>query len=107
MKSEMQQKFEEWHGFEVCDDMDIQTEVAWDNWKRAWQAAMAHAEAIANKQAQNYAYTPAQKRALKTWLQTAAKSDADALACAAGFAAGTKPYNAKLSGPNGPQEKQR
>ena len=40
MKSVMRQKFEELHGFEVCDDMDIQTEVAWDNWKRAWKAAM-------------------------------------------------------------------
>ena len=98
MKSVMRQKFEEWHGFEVCDDMDIQTEVAWDNWKRAWKAAMEHAEATANKQAQNYAYTPAQKRALKTWLQIAAKADDDSLACAAGFAASTKPYNAEVSG---------
>jgi len=99
MKSAMRQKFEGWYGFEVCDDMDIQTEIAWDNWKRAWQAAMAHAEAIANKQAQNYAYTPAQKRALKTWLQIAAKSDTDSLTCAAGFAASTKPYNACLIAP--------
>lgn len=98
MKSAMRNKFEEWHGFEVCDDMDIQTEVAWDNWKRAWTAAMEHAEATANKQAQNYAYTPAQKRALKTWLQIAARSDADSLACAAGFAANAKPYNAGVTG---------
>jgi hypothetical protein len=95
MKSVVRQKFEEWHGFEVCDDMDIQTEVAWGNWKIAWNAAMEHAEATANKQAKNYAYTPAQKRALKTWLQIAAKSDDDSLACAAGFAASTKPYNAR------------
>lgn len=72
MKSPMLQRFEEWYGFEVCDDMDIQTEVAWDNWKRAWKAAMKHAEEKANEQAQNLAYTPAQKRALRTWLQRAA-----------------------------------
>ena len=72
MKSAMRQKFEEWHGFEVCDDMDIQTEVAWDNWKRAWKAAMEHAKEKANEQAQNLAYTSAQKRALRTWLQRAA-----------------------------------
>lgn len=72
MKSEMRQKFEEWHGFEVCDDMDIQTEIAWDNWKRAWKAAMAHAKGKAIEHAQNFAYTPAQKRALGTWLQRAA-----------------------------------
>ena len=72
MKSVMRQKFEELHGFEVCDDMDIQTSVAWDNWKIAWRAAMGHAEEKANEQAQNLAYTPAQKRALRTWLQRAA-----------------------------------
>ena len=98
MKSPMRQKFEEWYGFEVCDDMDIQTSVAWDNWKIAWRAAMGHAEEKANEQAQNLAYTPAQKRALKTWLQIAAKSDDDSLACAAGFAANTNPYNAEVTG---------
>ena len=97
MKSPMRQKFEEWYGFDVCDDMDIQTSVAWDNWKVAWKAAMEHAEATANKQAQNYAYTPAQKRALKTWLRIAAKADAESLSVAAGFAANTKPYNAELT----------
>lgn len=48
MKSVMRQKFEEWYGFEVCDDMDIQTEVAWGNWKVAWKAAMEHAKEKAN-----------------------------------------------------------
>lgn len=72
MKSVMRQKFEEWHGFEVCDDMDIQTEVAWGNWKVAWKAAMEHAKEKANEHAQNFAYTPAQKRALGAWLQRVA-----------------------------------
>lgn len=72
MKSAMRQKFEEWHGFEVCDDMDIQTSVAWANWKDAWRAAMEHAKEKANEHAQNYSYTPAMKRALGTWLQRAA-----------------------------------
>lgn len=31
--------FEKWHGFDVCDDMDIQTSVAWENWQKAWNAA--------------------------------------------------------------------
>ena len=31
--------FEKWHGFEVCEDMDIQTSVAWENWQKAWSAA--------------------------------------------------------------------
>jgi len=39
MKSPMRQAFEAWHGFEVCDEMDIQTSVAWDSWKTAWRAA--------------------------------------------------------------------
>jgi hypothetical protein len=43
MKSQMRVEFEAWHGFEVSDDMDIQTSVAWDNWKTAWIAATAHA----------------------------------------------------------------
>ena len=72
MKSWMRQKFEEWHGFEVCDDMDIQTEVAWDNWKVAWKAAMEHAKEKADEHAQKFSYTPAMKRALGTWLQRAA-----------------------------------
>jgi pterin-4a-carbinolamine dehydratase len=47
MKSLMRREFEKWHGFEVCDDMDIQTSVAWDNWKVAWKAAMKHAKVAA------------------------------------------------------------
>lgn len=42
MKSPMRQAFEELHGFEVGDEMDIQTSVAWDNWKTAWRAAASH-----------------------------------------------------------------
>ena len=72
MKSQMRMEFEARHGFEVCDDMDIQTSVAWDNWKEAWKAAMAHARYNANECADNYAYTPAQKRALGAWLQRVA-----------------------------------
>ena len=49
MKSPMRQAFEAWHGFEVCDEMDIQTSVAWDNWKIAWKAAvLVEREACAN-----------------------------------------------------------
>lgn len=42
-KSAMRLAFEHWHGFEVCDEMDIQTSVAWDNWKVAWKSAMEFA----------------------------------------------------------------
>ena len=35
----MKAEFEKWHRFPVTDDMDIQTEVAWMNWKMAWNAA--------------------------------------------------------------------
>ena len=31
--------FEKWHGFDVCEDMDIQTSVAWENWQKAWNSA--------------------------------------------------------------------
>jgi hypothetical protein len=55
MKSQMRMEFEARHGFEVCDDMDIQTSVAWDNWKEAWKAAMAHARYKANECADNNA----------------------------------------------------
>jgi hypothetical protein len=34
----MRLAFEAWRGFEVADDMDIQTSVAWENWKVAWKA---------------------------------------------------------------------
>lgn len=42
MKSPMRQTFEALHGFEVGDEMDIQTSVAWDNWKAAWRAGASH-----------------------------------------------------------------
>ena len=49
MKSQMRQAFEALHGFEVGDEMDIQTSVAWDNWKTAWRAGASHErEACAN-----------------------------------------------------------
>lgn len=38
-KSPMAQAFESWFGFEVCPDMDIQTSVAWDHWRAAWNEA--------------------------------------------------------------------
>ena len=37
----MQQAFEKWYGFRVCENMDIQTSVAWENWQAAWLAAVA------------------------------------------------------------------
>ena len=37
----MKEEFEKWHRFPVTDDMDIQTEVAWDNWQAAWDACNA------------------------------------------------------------------
>ena len=77
MKSQMRLEFESMHGFEVNDDMDIQTCVAWDNWRIAWKAAMAHAKYKANECADNNAYTPAQKRALGAWLQRVALASGD------------------------------
>ena len=68
----MRTAFEQWFGFEVSDDMDIQTSVAWNNWKEAWKAAIDHARYKANECADNNAYTPAQKRALGAWLQRVA-----------------------------------
>ena len=32
--------FEDWYKFEVGEDMDIHTEIAWGNWQIAWNAAM-------------------------------------------------------------------
>ncbi len=31
--------FTSWYRLPVCDDMDIQTEIAWDNWQHAWNAS--------------------------------------------------------------------
>ena len=39
MKTNCQIEFEKWFGFEVNENMDIQTECAWDNWRAAWDAA--------------------------------------------------------------------
>lgn len=66
MISAMQEKFEEWYGFEVCDDMDIHTQVAWDNWQIAWQAAKTHAEEMANE------HNSAMPRGMRFAYQTAA-----------------------------------
>ena len=33
--------FEEWYQLGVCMHMDIQTEIAWENWQAAWNAAIA------------------------------------------------------------------
>jgi len=38
-KSQMQQSFEAWYKFQIHDDMEIQTAVAWDDWQVAWAAA--------------------------------------------------------------------
>lgn len=77
MKSQMRMDFEAWYGFEVCDEMDIQTSCAWENWKVAWKAAMNHAGYEANECADKYAYTPAQKRALGSWFQKVALTAED------------------------------
>ena len=69
MKSIMQMDFEAWHGFEVCDEMDIQTSVAWDNWKKAWESAMEYAEYKYNECREKYSYIPAHKRPLGDWLK--------------------------------------
>lgn len=45
MKSQMRIEFEAWHGAELNDDMDIQTSVAWDNWRVCWRAAKNHTAA--------------------------------------------------------------
>lgn len=39
MLEQMMEEFEKRQGFPVHSDMDIQTEVAWENWKAAWAAA--------------------------------------------------------------------
>ena len=31
--------FSKWYGMPVCENMDIQTDVAWDHWQHAWHAA--------------------------------------------------------------------
>ena len=71
MKSPMRTAFEQWFGFEVSDDMDIQTSVAWDIWRVAWAAATKNAARCSEEHAKNKAYTPAQKRALDSWLRRA------------------------------------
>jgi hypothetical protein len=38
---QMINSFEKWQQFQLDDDMDIQTEVAWNNWQAAWRAAEA------------------------------------------------------------------
>lgn len=39
----MKLAFERWHGLEVSEDMDIQTEVAWVDYRQAWEASASHA----------------------------------------------------------------
>lgn len=34
--------FSKWYGMPVDSDMDIQTQVAWENWQIAWNAALEH-----------------------------------------------------------------
>lgn len=41
MLKKMMEEFEKRQGFPVHSDMDIQTEVAWENWQAAWAAATA------------------------------------------------------------------
>lgn len=58
--------FEKWFQFSVCDDMDIQTEIAWEHWQAAWQAARE----TLNSKAEEAAYDAT----CSMWL-TAATSD--------------------------------
>lgn len=37
----MKEAFSAWYKFDVNEDMDIQTEIAWRNWQIAWNAALA------------------------------------------------------------------
>lgn len=41
--------FEKWHGFTVCEEMDIQTSCAWDNWCDAWNTAIREAASMCNR----------------------------------------------------------
>ena len=46
MLEKMKAEFEKWHGYPVTDDMDIQTEVAWENWQAAWSAGISAAPVV-------------------------------------------------------------
>ena len=46
MLEKMKAEFEKWHHFPVTDDMDIQTEVAWENWQAAWNAGAGAATVL-------------------------------------------------------------
>lgn len=35
--------FGKWYGMPVAEDMDIATEIAWEHWQAAWNAAMTEA----------------------------------------------------------------
>ena len=35
-----QTRFEQWYGMPLDENMDIQTEVAWENWCAAWDSAV-------------------------------------------------------------------
>lgn len=59
MTDKMREKFEEWFGFSVGPGMDIQTEVAWDHWQRAWQAALAERPARGEAVAWRFSPYPA------------------------------------------------
>ena len=41
MLEKMMEEFEKRQGFPVHSDMDIQTEVAWENWQAAWNAGIS------------------------------------------------------------------
>jgi hypothetical protein len=49
LKDKCTESFEKWFGFAVCTDMDIQTEVAYDNWREAWNTAIRHAGSVCNR----------------------------------------------------------
>ncbi len=36
--------FTKWYGMPVCEDMDMQTEIAWDHWQHAWNASKSDSD---------------------------------------------------------------
>lgn len=45
----MQLAFERWYGFEVNEDMDIATQIAWENWKHKFQALEMYFDMYSHK----------------------------------------------------------
>lgn len=43
--------FEKWYRLSVCENMDLQTEIAWDHWQHAWYASKLDSD---REQAENH-----------------------------------------------------